>query len=148
MISIYKNINNIFYIVFKKLILLEFPLWLCGLRTCHSVCEDVGLVSGLTVRIQHCCKLWCRSQIWLRSHVAVAVVQAGSCSSSSVLAWELPHATGAALKRKQANKKTDFSKLAVYFTLKYIPFQAYVTFHVVIGCHIEYHKGNCSNIHC
>ena len=32
-------------------------------------------------RIQHCQELWCRSQTWLRSHIAVAVASAGSCSS-------------------------------------------------------------------
>ena len=32
--------------------------------------------------------------------VAVAVAKAGSYSSDSTLAWELPYATGAALKRK------------------------------------------------
>ena len=26
----------------------EFPLWLSGLRTQHSVCEDVGSIPGLT----------------------------------------------------------------------------------------------------
>ena len=26
----------------------EFPLWLIGLRTQHSVCEDAGLIPGLT----------------------------------------------------------------------------------------------------
>ena len=30
-----------------------------------------------------CCELWCRSQTRLGSHVAVAVAQAGSCSSGS-----------------------------------------------------------------
>ena len=29
-------------------------------------------ISGL--RIQHCHELWCRSQMWLRSRIAVAVV--------------------------------------------------------------------------
>ena len=52
-----------------------------------------------------CCGLWCRSQTQLRSCVAVAVVQAGSCSSNSSLAWELPHAVGAALKRKDGRKE-------------------------------------------
>ena len=27
---------------------MEFPLWLSGLRTQHSTCEDAGLSSGLT----------------------------------------------------------------------------------------------------
>ena len=50
-------------------------------------------LSGL--RILHCCELWCGSQTWLGSHVAMAVVQLDP------LAWEPPHAEGAALKRKK-----------------------------------------------
>ena len=41
----------------------EFPLWLTGLRTWHSVSEDVvpslALLSGL--RTRHCHKMQCRS---------------------------------------------------------------------------------------
>ena len=44
-----------------------------------SIHENLGLLRGL--RIWHCLKLR-RSQMWLRSRVAVAVVQASSCSSS------------------------------------------------------------------
>ena len=58
----------------------EFPLWLSGLRTRHSVCEDAGSIPG---RARCCCKLQCRLQRQLGSHVAVAVVQAGSCSFAS-----------------------------------------------------------------
>ena len=43
--------------------------------------QSLALFSGL--RIQHCHKLWCRSQTQLRSRVAVAVVQDCSCSSNS-----------------------------------------------------------------
>ena len=57
-------------------------------------------LSGL--RIQSCHKLWCRSQTWLGSGVAVAVMQA-SVSPDSTLAREPPCAAGAALKR-QKNK--------------------------------------------
>ena len=32
--------------------------------------------------IHHCRELWCRSQMWLGSRVAVAVALAGSCSSN------------------------------------------------------------------
>ena len=39
---------------------------------------SLALLGGL--RIQHCRELWCRSQMWLGCHVAVAVVEAGSCS--------------------------------------------------------------------
>ena len=36
--------------------------------------DDTCLIPGLTQRVkdQHCCELWCRSQTWLRSCVAVA----------------------------------------------------------------------------
>ena len=44
--------------------------------------EDVGLNLGLSgLRVWHCCKLWFRLQMWLRSHVAIAVAQARNCSS-------------------------------------------------------------------
>ena len=38
--------------------------------------EVVGSILGLAqwVKDQHCCEMWCRSQMWLRSDVAVAVV--------------------------------------------------------------------------
>jgi len=35
------------------------------------------------LRIRHCSELWCRSQMWLGSRVAVPVAVAGSCSSDS-----------------------------------------------------------------
>ena len=80
----------------------EFPLWLGWLRTQHSGGslsgtaemnptsnhEDGGSIpaslSGL--RIRRCCELWCRP-------AAAALIQP--------LAWELPYATGMALKRKK-----------------------------------------------
>ena len=34
--------------------------------------QSLASLSGL--RIQHCCELWYRSQMQLRSHIAVAVV--------------------------------------------------------------------------
>ena len=42
---------------------------------------SLASLSGL--RIWRCPELWCRSKTWLGSRVAVAVVQAGSCSSDS-----------------------------------------------------------------
>ena len=53
--------------------------------------QSLALLSGL--RIRCCCELWCRSQMWLGSRVAVAVavavVQASSCSPdlTSVCHW-------------------------------------------------------------
>ena len=43
--------------------------------------QSLALVSGL--RIWYCCELWCRSQMWLGSGVASAMVQASNSSSDS-----------------------------------------------------------------
>ena len=37
--------------------------------------------------------------MWLGSHVAVAVVRPAAAARIQPLAWELPYATGAALKK-------------------------------------------------
>ena len=44
--------------------------------------RSLASLSGL--RIQRCRELWCRSQMWLGSGFAVAMVQAGSCSSNEI----------------------------------------------------------------
>ena len=43
--------------------------------------------------------------MWLRSDVAVAVVGPVAITLIWPLAWELPHATGVAPKRKKKKKK-------------------------------------------
>ena len=43
--------------------------------------RSLASLSGL--KIQHYCKLWCKLQMGLGSHVVVAVAQAKSCSSDS-----------------------------------------------------------------
>ena len=51
-----------------------------------SILKDVDLITQW-VKIWCCCELWYRPQMWLGSgvavDVAVAVVQAGNCSSDS-----------------------------------------------------------------
>ena len=76
----------------------EFLLWLLGLRTPHG--EDSGLIPRLAqqLRILHCHKLQFRSKMWLRSDVALAVAQAGSCNSNFTLAQTLPYAASAVVK--------------------------------------------------
>ena len=65
---------------------LEFALWLSRLRTWFCLCEDavqsLALISGL--RIWCCSKMQQRLQMLLRSHVAMAVVEACSHSSDSI----------------------------------------------------------------
>ena len=62
-------------------------IWLVSLRV-----RGQSLASLRGSRIRHCPELWCRSQMWLGSGVAVAV--AGSCSSDSTpglgtsICWE------------------------------------------------------------
>ena len=56
-----------------------------------------AFLSGLG--IQHCCRLWDRSQMWLRSGVAMAWASAEL--PIWPLGWELPYAAGVAEKRKK-----------------------------------------------
>ena len=67
--------------------------------------EVVGLIPGLTLRVKDpallCCELCCRSQTWLGPGIAVAVHRLAATALNGPLAWELPYATGAALKRQQ-----------------------------------------------
>ena len=59
-----------------------------------------SLASLGRLRIQCCHELCCRSQMWLGSGVAVAVVSAGSCSSNSTPSLGTSICAGTALKRK------------------------------------------------
>ena len=68
------------------------------------------LVSPSGLRIWYCYKLWHRSQMWLRSSIAVAVVQAVAKALIWPLAWELPFAAGVDIKRKQTNKKPSYKQ--------------------------------------
>ena len=63
----------------------DFPLWLSRLQTwlVSMRVRVQSLASFSRLKIRCCHELWYRSQTCLRSFVAVAVVQAGSCSSDS-----------------------------------------------------------------
>ena len=69
-------------------------------------------LSGL--RIWHCCELWDRSQMWLRSGVAVAVVWASSYSSDETpsLGTSICHRCGPKKKKKKERKRKK--KRSVY----------------------------------
>ena len=68
----------------------EYPLWLSGLRNPTSIHATAGSILGLAQCIKDLAWLW----LWCRP-AASAPVQP--------LAWELPYAAGAALKRKKKN---------------------------------------------
>ena len=73
--------------------------------------QSLASLGGL--RIQCCRELWCRSQTWLSSGVAMVVVQAGSCSSDSSPSLGTSIATGVALKRQK--NKTKQKKTPAWF---------------------------------
>ena len=69
----------------------------------HEVAGSI--LSGL--RIRGCCELWCRSQTWLGSGVAEALVKAGSCSSdwTPSLGTSIYHGCSPEKTKKQQQKK-------------------------------------------
>ena len=71
--------------------------------------EDVVSLTGLAewLRIWHCPKLRCRSQMQLRSYIPVTVIPIRP------LAWELPHVAGAALKRKKKKERKKEKKMGI-----------------------------------
>ena len=83
--------------------------WLTNPTRSHEV---AGLVPGLAQWVKEptarCRELWCRSQMWLRSCVAVAVAVASSCSSDSAVALIQPLAWE---PKKQKKKKKEWVDL-------------------------------------
>ena len=81
-----------------------------------------SLLSGL--RIWRCCKLQLRSQIQLRSGIAVAVAVAGGYCSDLTPSLETSYAVGVALQRqktkkikiKQKKKKQKQNKIQYYLS--------------------------------
>ena len=73
--------------------------------------RSLPLLSGLT--IQCCRELWCRSQTWLGSRVAVALALAATAPIRP-LDWEPPYAMGASqemAKRPKRKKKDETEKM-------------------------------------
>ena len=73
---------------------------------------SLASLSGL--RIQCCYELQGRLQMRLRFGIAMAVDEAGNCSSNLTLSWELPYAKGAILKKKK--KKVSSIKIILPVT--------------------------------
>ena len=89
------------------------------LKNLTSIHEDAGLISLISgLRIWRCCELWYRSPTLLGSCVAVAVVQASSCTSDSTPSLGTFICCRCSPKKQKAktNKQTKgVEKLAVYF---------------------------------
>ena len=73
--------------------------WLTNPTRMH---KDVGSIPDLAqwVKDLALCELWCRLQTWLRSCIAVAVVQASSCNSDQT------SSLGTSIYRRCSPKKT------------------------------------------
>ena len=80
--------------------------------------RSLALLSGL--RIRRSCELCCRSQTRLGSHTPEAVVAAAT--PIGPLAWELPYAAGAALKRpkKRKRKKRKKDSTLLFMWIKHV----------------------------
>ena len=76
--------------------------------------EDGGLTPDLARwgKDWHCRELWCRLLTQLRSHVAFAVAQAGSCSSDVTPSLEISicHRCGPKKKKKKKERKKERKK--------------------------------------
>ena len=92
------------------MLVLGFLSWLSGLTTqqvsMRTLVQSLALLSGL--RIRHCHELWCRSQMWLRCHIAEAWGMLAAIALIQPLAWELPYANSATLKTKGKAKMPVF----------------------------------------
>ena len=58
--------------------------WLMNPTRKHEVVGSISLASLSRLRIRCCCELWCRSQTWLGSCVALAVARGISYSSDQI----------------------------------------------------------------
>ena len=63
----------------------------------------------------------CRLKEWLRSVIAVAMLQPAAAAPIQPLAWELPCAAGTALKRPKKKKKKKKKKRKLSFNGKWNP---------------------------
>ena len=78
---------------------------LCGSATRMHEMQVRSLASLSGLRIQCCQELRCRSQTWLESGIAVAVAQAGNCSSNLTPSqgnFHLPQVRGPKKQKKKA----------------------------------------------
>ena len=104
----------------------------------HCLSEDVDSIPGLAqwVKIQWCRKLWCRSQMQLRSIVVWLWCRPAAAAPIWPLAQELPYTTGTALKKKKERKKEMQVSKSYKWTFSPLPkilFQIFLILHLSIA---------------
>ena len=87
-----------------------------NLRSMRMQVQSLALLSGSEIRCCH--ELWCRSQAWLRSCIAVAVVQACSCSSNSTPSLGTSMCRGCVPKKHKTKTKTNKQKNSSQVAIK------------------------------
>ena len=99
-----------------------------------------ALLSGLST--QHCCELWCRSQTRLRPCVAMAVAQAGSCSSETTPNLGTSMCCKCDPKKeeeKEKKKNICWIKLCLIIIIMILCFSSFLFFFLVfLGPHLQY----------
>ena len=74
-------------------------MWLFGLRTQHSIQEDVAWIHGLA--------------LWVKDLVLAQGVSQQLQVQFDPQAWELPYAMGVAIKRKKKKRHASFRILSI-----------------------------------
>ena len=94
-------------------------IWLASMRM-----RAGSLASLSELRIRHCCELWCRSQMWPGSYMAVAVAVAGGYSSdlNPSLETSICHGYGPKKTKKKKKKKgKQFFHISATWTCPRVP---------------------------
>ena len=84
---------------------------------------SLGLLSGLKTWCCH--ELWCRLQMWLGSLGAVAVLQAGSCSSNLTPSMRASTCCGCSPKKRGGGETDCTTNGLLYFTPQADPGQRF-----------------------
>ena len=90
--------------------------WVKNLVSKNMLVSSITSLNGL--RFCHCCKLQCRSQMWLGSGIAMVVAWAGNCSFDLTPGLGTPICLKCSPKNKTERKEKkvilcDFSYLIV-----------------------------------
>ena len=83
------------------------PQWLTNPTRNREVEGSIPDLAQWVKDLAFCRELWCRSQMRLHSHVAMAVVWLAATAPIGPLAWESPCASGTAIEKTKRPKKKN-----------------------------------------